>query len=264
MRFHKSRTFLALLCTVIVTISLLPSSPVDAKGPRKRRILPCPNVCYSGPVCPMYSWMNFGYYCSYYSLIWDTCQPVSYDSSDCNLPHAYGCDTDHNGQPPAEQTNCQPTFKTLAGLKMKSGAALGRWGYGYNESDPTRSLPKVLRSEMPFGTSNNANLDIRGISYVIKFYNPVTKEPMFVQMFVADVSPKDRSEPDVYYPGLKLAHFARGTEIDDRNVIPDFDFSLQADALVFDPDYPHAFTFEYSGLQVPIITHWSTKSHDDN
>lgn len=252
MKCISCRVFLLLFVT-LVSLVLSPDLNVEAKW-RRRCCYPttqtwCQAPTSTGLVCPMYQWMNHGYYYSYYSMMWDTCQAVSYDST-ASLPSASGCDSNHDGLEPASKTNCLPS--TFLG-RVPPDKHPGEKGYGYGYGAPNQ--PRVDKLDNPFPSAGTAILNITGVSQIFKFTHPSRGTDLYVQIFIADVSPKNTTSD---YPSIIVGHLSRGTEVNPCAV--DRVYS-GTDALKPVPNVPYAYTFSYLGFDIPVVLHCASGPH---
>ncbi|MDB5389287.1 MAG: hypothetical protein JWM11_4933 [Planctomycetaceae bacterium] len=243
------KVFRLLPLFLVLVIAVGSTASTEAKGKRKRSHYAAPlaaQVTVGGPaapksdsVCPMYVWANHGSYCSYYSLIQITCQPVSYDSTDCNL-QASGCGSDATG--------------CLAAFKLRD-SQLDQAGYGRTEDDKAQKVDVAF----PPPNANVKDLDITKVgAFTVKFPN-TGRGPIFAQVWIAKVAPK--SSPN--RPAYPTTVVSRGLEIQPV-VEVDFDFTVLpiGAASPITVVAPHAYDCKLPFTESPIriITHRSTQS----
>lgn len=192
-------------------------------------------------VCPVYSWMEWGGYCSYYALSHPTCEAVGFDSADCDLPPA-GC-TEGSSEP---DPNC---FTVLLSDLKGSGRSgdPGRPGYG----GPKRG--RVVSNPVP---GSNPRLIVRHNRrrdrFCIYFQHPNDDAlTIYAQLWKADVKVRGGSRD--------WLTFRRGNEISRSSAATDANDHVEPVA-----GRPHCFRYTHpdDGWSVDIVTHEGTPPHD--
>ncbi|MEQ9411098.1 MAG: hypothetical protein RIK87_25525 [Fuerstiella sp.] len=206
-------------------------------------------------VCPLYVWMNWGSYCSYYAQENGTCNSTNYDSTNCQLPPG-DCNS---------STNCVQTL-LKDGQRVDRPDDPGTNGYGHNKPSPHERRKKhwLGQDKIP-GSNHRPGADpweylSATERFAIKFANPAGGPPVFAQIVVVDI-------PETIingrtYPALTVA---RGWEIHAPGGIP-----LQDPNATVQPGSgrPHAFGYSYTPknggdeIWINIITHHETAGHD--
>lgn len=201
----------------------------------------------SGRTCPQYSWMNWGSYCSYYALAEGTCNPGSFDSTNCGLPP--GDCKKGNGCVPAFVVGNRPPRTDDPGLD------------GYGDGVPGIGGEKRWKN-LP-GSQNNpwggkpTRLHMRQFEdFEVRFEGPQGIE---LQAHVIVIKCKllgTSGPPDTVGRALEVHKYPprpprKGTVSDVEPIT----------------DRPHAYRLTYTvngtGEQVPIeiITHYETPGH---
>ncbi len=180
---RRKQLFLLIAIAVLVM-----GMQVEAKGRRWRprancivQSAPLPSCapCTHESTCPMYVWMRYGSYCSYFATYFDDCTAFSYDSTNCGLS-SVGCDYNHDGTPTAPDSGCIPS-------PMLDADHPGHAGYGARHNLP---LARKLEdsAQLPGWDSSELNVS-REKSLVIKF-NDVNQPQVsyYAQVFIAKVT----------------------------------------------------------------------------
>lgn len=252
----KSTVVRLFACSIFAATAVLLVKPSDAEA-RGRRRRCCPPVCvvactakpdYAELVCPMYRWMTYASYCSYYALGHDSCHPQSYDSTDCSLA-ASGCGAGSSG--------CVPSKRDTRSLHSND---LGNNGYGGNKVD------KVTDTQLPT-LSDLTNLKVDFVKKGIVRFRAADNSPIYAQFFIATVVP--RSVP-ANHPELTPITAVRGMEINPATLGPgDYDLmgTLSSDVTitpVAGAAHEYLLTIQdpmLGQVSITIVTHRLTKGH---
>lgn len=232
---NRSITKTGVLLITLATTDLTYGVPQDAgSDPTAQE-----KTALAVTVCPQYSWMNWGSYCSYYAQEAVTCNPASFDSTSCSLLTGGSCMS--ASTPPCLQTIA--VGKTVTRLDDP-----GDEGYGQSKKY------RLAQDRIP-GSLNRPGHEgeplIAEENFLIRFRNPNGGRPIFAQIVIAEV------EPDI--------RVARGWEIHN----PYRPFQDPNATVTPDTGRPHAFLYPYTptggggAMQIQIITHNSTAGHDD-
>lgn len=257
---------------LILAAVLVYSEPqqVDARAWRKRCMIAsacvhpapvcqCRPNCIPGNICPMFVWLSYGSYCSYYAVDFCTCDGLNYDSTDCLIPPPTGCDP--TGNTTASQDGCNYT-RFLPGNDDKSATPRTRPddpgvnGYGYGKTQP-------ILDQLPSGSLPGAEMRYLTItdqiSKVFKFNGP-HGTPLYGQVVAARVKPKF---PRHYYQ-TTFTIVSRGFNI---NNVPNVDWDLTVPTpgnptIAPAPGLKHEYILTMTDptlglLQIPVVTHYS-------
>lgn len=192
-------------------------------------------------VCPAYAWMEWGGYCSYYALSHPTCEAVSFDSENCDLPPA-GC-TEGSMEP---DENCITVTLTDAKGHARPRDP-GRPGYR------GRKRGRDISNGVP-GSDRRLDVlhDRNDHRFCIHFQHPNDDDlTIYAQVWIAYVKLRDTEED--------RKKFFRAYEIRNTNAATDANDHVAPVA-----DRPHCFRYTHPehGWSVDIITHETTPPHD--
>jgi hypothetical protein len=197
-------------------------------------------------VCPIYKWMNYGSYCSYYAMQKGTpCTPVNHNAA-CSIPLATSC----------MDANACVSVERLKTLETDIGKT------GYDGVDDGGGKRKAKKDDEVGGNPHAMKLKkVKHIfSFLIKFRHPKTGDDFYARIFVAQVVPK--LNEDIKAPVV----LARGIEID-RNDIDDNDAVVELDLPNTEPAVKpvsgrgRAYTYHFLGQDVEIIAYKDTAEH---
>lgn len=207
------------------------AKPVQTKAALAEEAAETEETTSGAMVCPVYPYMDFGSYCSYYALMYQTCMPTSYDSTNCNLPPG-DCMTGNNCHPTSAVRSSHP----------------GNLGYG--------GVRRARQASFP-GPPTGSPVNVEAIDeFVIKF-NVTKSVPIYAQIFIAKVTPqRGNANPGILARGTEITADSAGQVRHDYS-----DLTPGQDPFTRVVGRPHQLTFHYGQLDIDIITHRDTTRH---